>query len=80
MKKLLNAIILAGCVSGAAGCAMFNRTQVAYTRTTTVGRELLDLQEAREKGAISEAEYNKARKALLEGAPATVSIQAAPAP
>ncbi len=61
-----------------AGCAMLNRTQVSYTRTTTVGQELLDLQQAREKGAISEAEYNKVRKALLEGGPVMVGAPVKP--
>ncbi len=38
-------------------------------RTTTIGRELVDLQDAKARGAISEEEYTKAKKDILEGGP-----------
>jgi hypothetical protein len=64
VRMLLAGILLAGLT----GCAMFNYTKgtLQYSRTTTIGRELMDLQEAREKGAISEAEYNQCKKNLIE--------------
>lgn len=34
--------------------------------STTMGQELQDLEESREKGLISEKEYKKARKAILK--------------
>jgi len=66
MKKIaaiLTAIIL---VSGIAGCAMGNKGTVHYTRTTTIGRELIDLKEAKDKGAINEQEYNKVKEDIMK--------------
>ncbi|MEI6210035.1 MAG: SHOCT domain-containing protein [bacterium] len=59
-------------VSGLTGCAMFNRGTVHYNRTTTIGKELVDLQDAKAKGAISDEEYTKAKKEILEGGPLKV--------
>lgn len=53
-------------IAGLSGCAMFNRGNIEYTRSTTLGQELLDLQEARGQNAISEEEYDAAKKAILE--------------
>lgn len=51
------------------GCAwgMFNYVEqnVEYRRTTTIGQELKDLQEARDANAISEQEYEKKKKEIL---------------
>lgn len=58
----------------ASGCAMFNRGNrgtMHYSRTTTMGKELVDLKDARDKGALTEDEYAKAKKAILEGGPLT---------
>ena len=66
MKRIagiLAAIIL---VSGITGCAMGNKGTVHYNRTTTIGKELLDLKEAKDKGALSEQEYNKVKKDLVK--------------
>ena len=60
--------------AGLSGCAAFNKGSVQYTRTTTLGQELIDLQNARDQNAISEEEYNQARKALLDQAQNSVSI------
>ena len=60
---VLAAIILA---CGITGCAMGNEGTVHYTRTTTIGKELLDLKEAKDKGAISEQEYNKVKKDIMK--------------
>ena len=60
-----------------AGCAMFNEGALHYTRTTTLGKELVDLQEARDKGALSEEEYAKAKKDLLAGAPLDAGLPCA---
>ena len=60
---ILAAIIL---VSGITGCAVGNKGTVHYTRTTTIGKELLDLKHAKDKDALSEEEYNKVRKDLME--------------
>ena len=72
MKILISSLrllLLAGALGLlATGCAwsLFDRGTVNYQRGTTTGRELLDLQEAKAKGALSDDEYLRARKAILE--------------
>lgn len=36
------------------------------TSTTTIGQELMDLDESYKKGLISEKEYNRTKEAILE--------------
>jgi hypothetical protein len=59
---------------GLTGCAMFNKGRVQYTRTTTLGQELIDLKTAKEKDAITEEEYSKAKQTLLNMVSADVHI------
>lgn len=68
MNKDKIKIILAGglMVCGLSGCALFNKGSLQYTRTTTVGQEIMDLQQARDQNAITEAEYNRAKKEMLD--------------
>lgn len=54
---------------GLSGCACCNRGTLYYTRTTTMGKELVDLKDAKDKGALSDEEYAKAKKEMLEGRP-----------
>ena len=66
MKRIagiLAAVILMIAISG---CAMGNKGTMHYSRTTTIGQELIDLKEAKDKGALSEQEYNKAKEQLLK--------------
>ena len=56
----------------ASGCAMFNKGTLHYSRTTTVGRELVDLKDAMDKGALTQDEYAKAKKDILAGGPVKV--------
>ncbi len=68
--KTLKELIMAGVLAaGVTGCAMLNRVDVEYHRTTTIGQELLDLQKAKEKGVISDEEYFNAKKDVLAGGP-----------
>jgi hypothetical protein len=68
--KVLKTLIVAGVlVSGVTGCAMLNRVDVEYSRRTTIGRELIDLQQAKEKGVISDEEYFNTKKEILAGGP-----------
>lgn len=53
----------------ASGCAMFNRGTLHYNRTTTMGKELVDLKDALDKGALTQDEYAKAKKDVLAGGP-----------
>jgi hypothetical protein len=51
-----------GCLGG--GGATVETT----TKTTTLGKELMDLDEAYKQGIITEKEYNKKKKVLMENA------------
>ena len=63
---VLAALAVMACASG---CAMFNKGTLHYARTTTVGKELVDLKDAMDKGAVNADEYAKAKKDILEGGP-----------
>ena len=54
---------------GLAGCAMFNSTELEYTNNTTTGRELIDLKDALDKGAITEKEYASLKEKIKQGKP-----------
>jgi hypothetical protein len=56
----LAAVILTGCAGAA-----FNEFELTLNRNITVGQELMDLQEAHEKGVINDTEYMQAKKNLL---------------
>ena len=71
-KNVVAVILTVALVSVLTGCAMFNKGTLQYSRTTTMGKELIDLQEAKAKGALTEEEYAKAKKAILEGGPMKV--------
>lgn len=66
MKKIAGILAVIILVIGMAGCAMGNKGTMHYNRTTTIGQELLDLKEAKDKGALSEEEYNKVKEDILE--------------
>ena len=51
------------------GCAMLNKAELQYTRTTTIGQELIDLQEAKTKGAVSEKEYSETKDKIIKNDP-----------
>jgi hypothetical protein len=72
--KMMTMVLSLLAMAGLSGCAMFNKATVTHTRTTTIGQELIDLQEAREKDMLSENEYDKLRKEIIKGGP---SIHAA---
>ena len=68
--KIFKALIVVGVlVAGLSGCAMLNRVDMTYSRHTTIGRELMDLQQAKDKGVISDEEYITAKKEILAGGP-----------
>ena len=73
MKKMVGTFAVIILASGIAGCAVGNKGAVHYNRTTTIGQELIDLKEAKEKGALSEKEYNEVRKDLLESGSLKIS-------
>ena len=65
MRKLIPLffllLVFTGCV-----VALGNRDSVRPATTPTLGQQLLDLQKARETGAISEAEFQQEKSRLLE--------------
>ncbi len=65
----LGALILAGLLlaglAGLAGCGGGNAQTHVEARGTTLGKELMDLKEARDKGVISDQEYQTLREKLL---------------
>ena len=75
MKTKAIALAMVLLAAGVAGCAMFNRGTLNYQRTTTIGKELVDLKDARDKGAITDAEYAKVKKEIMEGGPIKVDAE-----
>ena len=67
MSRLLLSSLLAACV-GLAACGSSSKANVTVTGTTTVstGQELIDLKRALDEGAISQRDYDKVRKILLD--------------
>lgn len=62
---------LSGCFglhlfSGGSGETKTETIKEREARTTTLGQELLDLDQAYKKGVLSKKEYAKAKKKLLE--------------
>ena len=48
------------------GCGSTTKTEIKESPKTTLGQELIDLEDAYKKGVITEAEYEKQKKALLK--------------
>ena len=55
------ALLLAGCAGAA-----FNRVELKTVRTVSVGQELMDLQQAHDKGIINDTEYAQAKQDTLK--------------
>ncbi len=66
IRRMIGILAVIVLVSGISGCAMGNRGTVYYNRTTTIGQELLDLQKAKDEGALSEEEYDKVKEDLMK--------------
>ena len=67
MKLVMNLILVAIMALALYGCAgaAFNRIDLTMSRNITVGQELMDLQEAHEKGILSDTEYVEAKEDIL---------------
>lgn len=52
-------------LAGLGGCVVGNNSKL---QRPTIGQELIDLQKARDSGAIDEAEYVRTRTRILENA------------
>lgn len=67
MKTIINigmAALAATVLTGCAGAA-FNRVDLTMNRNITIGKELIDLQEAHKKGIINDTEYAQAKMDVL---------------
>lgn len=69
MKRLAGLFIVMILIISITGCAIGNKGTMHYNRMTTIGKELIDLKEAKDKGLLSDEEYNKVREDLLESKP-----------
>jgi hypothetical protein len=58
---MLLSVTACGCLGGGS-----SSKQTVETKTTTLGQELTDLQKAHESGAITDDQYQKAKKELLK--------------
>jgi uncharacterized membrane protein len=68
MKRLTTLVIIAIVIISVGlttGCGRKQRTTVS-TSTTTLGQELVDLQQAYEKGIITEKQYNDLKKKAIK--------------
>ncbi|MCA9285290.1 MAG: SHOCT domain-containing protein [Phycisphaerales bacterium] len=53
-------------VLGGAGCVSSSKVDVA-PQSESIGKQLVDLEDAYNKGIINREEYEKARKRILDG-------------
>jgi hypothetical protein len=65
VKVLALTLLLAYC-GGMLGCGGGGADVKQSTTTTTLGKELMDLDDAYKKGLLSESEYKDARKRLMK--------------
>ena len=67
MKKLLVPTALAlATLLGLSGCVAAIGNRDAHAGSGTLGQQLIDLQKAKEAGAITEAEYQAQKARLLD--------------
>ena len=65
----LSTLLLNGCI-----VALGNKVPENTNKgEPTLGRQLTDLKQARDSGALNEEEYQTARKRLIEGTPASTA-------
>lgn len=67
MNALRTCVVLAVGAAILGGCCGGGTTKVqSTTTTTTTGQQLIDLKKAYTEGAITEEQYNKMKKQVLE--------------
>jgi hypothetical protein len=66
-SRFLLTSVLTACIA-AAGCGSSSKANVTVMGTTTIstGQELIDLKRALDEGAISQRDYDKVQKILLD--------------
>ena len=65
-RVILAGVLVLTPMAGLYGCGGGNAQVEHKTNATTLGRELMDLDEARRKGVISDGEYEEMRKDVIK--------------
>ncbi|MGW8187127.1 MAG: SHOCT domain-containing protein, partial [Desulfobacterales bacterium] len=63
---VLAAMVMLGMGFSLTGCGSSTKTEIKEAPKTTLGQELIDLDEAYNKGVITKDEYEKQKKELLK--------------
>jgi uncharacterized membrane protein len=63
---VLAAMVMMGMGFSLTGCGSSTKTEIKEAPKTTLGQELIDLDEAYNKGVITKDEYEKQKKELLK--------------
>jgi len=67
MKSVLTFVCVAIAALSLNGCVVALGNRVPPDNKATLGKQLTDLKQARDSGAITEEEYQTAKKRLVEG-------------
>ena len=66
MKKLIIAIVFIAFIASLVGCMGVQGGTEQIKEEQTLGQELIDLKKAQEEGAITNEEYEKLKKQLMD--------------
>ena len=66
MKKLILVIVFIAFIATVPGCVGVQGGTEQIREEQTLGQELIDLKKAQEEGAITNEEYEKLKKQLIE--------------
>ncbi|HSO59866.1 MAG TPA: hypothetical protein VLR50_02420 [Desulfobacterales bacterium] len=66
LMRVLAVVLLLACSGAVLGCGGGGADVKQTTVTTTLGKELQDLDDAYKKGLLSEKEYKESRKSLMK--------------
>lgn len=64
-RTLMTAVLASTLLFGLAGCGGGGATSATAVTTTTVGQQLIDLKTALDNGAITQGEYERQRRKIL---------------
>ncbi len=66
LLKIWAVALMIGMAFGLSGCGGGGAEVRTQSYSTTLGQELKDLEEAHQKGLLTEKQYNKAKEKLIE--------------
>lgn len=64
-RKIMTALVAWPLLFGLAACGGGGATSATSVSTTTVGQQLIDLKNALDNGAITQSEYERQRRKIL---------------